>query len=306
MTSNLKKGIILALCAAFISGISIFYNKLVVVKGIDSTIFNIAKNSGTALIISMILLGKSQKTSFSSLTKKTWTYLFLIGIIGGTIPFVLFFEGLKTVPAINASIIQKSLFIWVALLAIPLLKEKLTSLQIIGYLLVVASNFFIGGFKGFSLTSSEGMILIATLFWSVENIIAKRAVEHISSTVIVWGRMFLGTIFLLLFAIISGKIGLFSQITPQLILPIAGSILLLTGYTLSWYKSLSLAPVTLVTAILILSTPITNVLSAVFITHVVDPSQVVSGVLSIVGVLFIGYFGAKIAHDQHPGISSVQ
>lgn len=306
MSSTLKRGIIFALLAACISGISIFYNKLIVVKGIDATVFNIVKNGGTALIVSAFILSSSSRSAFSSLSKKNWLTLFSIAVIGGSIPFVLFFEGLRIVPAINANLIHKTLFIWVAILAIPLLKEKLSIVQIIGYMLVFATNFFIGGFKGFAANGAELMILAATLFWSVENIIAKIVLRGTDAKIVVWGRMFLGTLLLIGYAAFSQKLGLLTNVTLSQILPILGSIVLLTGYVLSWYKALSLAPVTVVTAILVLATPITNLLSAIFITHAIDPIQVVNLVLSIVGVIFIAFFTAKASQYEHPRISPVR
>jgi uncharacterized membrane protein len=53
MNPQTKKGILFAVLAACISGVSIFYNKLVLVKGIDPLIFNIIKNGGVALILSL-------------------------------------------------------------------------------------------------------------------------------------------------------------------------------------------------------------------------------------------------------------
>ena len=47
-----------------------------------------------------------------------------VGVIGGSVPFVLFFEGLARAEATQASFIQKTLVIWVALLAVPLLRER--------------------------------------------------------------------------------------------------------------------------------------------------------------------------------------
>lgn len=306
MSSTVKQGIIFALLAAGISGVSIFYNKLVVVRGIDPTIFNIIKNGGTALMVSVLIVSTSSRDALAKLSKTKWLKLLSIAIIGGSIPFVLFFDGLKTVPAINASLIHKTLFIWVAILAIPLLKEKLTRVQILGYGFVFLSNFFIGGFRGFSANSAELAILIATLFWSLENIMAKIVLRDTDSKIVVWGRMFLGTVILIGYAAFSHKLGLLAKLTPGQLVPVLGSIVLLSGYVLSWYKALSLAPATVVTAILILATPITNVLSAIFVTHTIDPTQLINLVLTIAGILFIVFFSAKVTRYEHPRISPVQ
>ena len=48
-----------------------------------------------------------------------------IAVIGGSVPFVLFFEGLARAEATQAAFIQKTLVVWVAILAVPLLRERL-------------------------------------------------------------------------------------------------------------------------------------------------------------------------------------
>ena len=58
VNSNIKKGIFLALLTAGVSGISIYYNKLVIVS-MEPLIFNILKNGGVAIILSMILFANS-------------------------------------------------------------------------------------------------------------------------------------------------------------------------------------------------------------------------------------------------------
>ena len=194
----MKKGIYYSLLAALISGISIFYNKIVIVKDLDPVIFNIFKNGGAALILSIFLFSQPAQKNFHSLTLSNWKKIILIGLIGGSLPFLLFFEGLKIIPAINANLIQKSLFIWVAFLALPILQEKLNIWQITGYLLVIAGNFLIGNLSPLSLGNGELLILLATLLWSVEIIVSKKLLnDHLNSHLVSWGRMFFGTIFLL-------------------------------------------------------------------------------------------------------------
>lgn len=289
MSNTIKRGILFALLTALISGFSIFYNKLVITKGIDPLIFNITKNGGAALLISTLLITTKQLPKFKKLTANQWQKLILIAIVGGSIPFILFFEGLRSVSATNANLIHKTLFIWVAVMAIPVLGERLNVWQVLGYSVVAWSNLFIGGFTGFKANTGELMILTATIMWSIENVIAKIALKDIDSNIVAWGRMFLGCIILLAIAFIQNKLFLFTKITLDQILIAAGSILLLTGYVLTWYKGLKFAPATVVTSLLILSTPITNMLTALFITHTLPQLQLVNLISTFVGVLLITY-----------------
>lgn len=289
----MRKGIILALLTALISGFSIYYNKLIILNGIEPSVFNILKNSGAAVILSFFILTTSKRTDLLHLSKANWIKLVILGIIGGGIPFILYFEGLKLVPAANATLIHKSMFVWVALMAIPLLGERINIWQLTGYTFIAWSNLFIGGFKGFTLNSGELMIFTATLFWSVENILVKLFLKEVDAIIAAWGRMFLGVIFIVLFAFYQNKLIQLANLNFSQILPVFTSIILLSGYVVTWYKSLKTVPATLVTSILVLSTPITNILSSAFITRSLPNSQLTSFLISIAGIALIIFFTRK-------------
>lgn len=76
------------------------------------------------------------------------------------------------------------------------------------------------------------------------------------------------------------------------------TIATLLGYVMSWYRALKYAPATTVTSILVASTLVTNVLSAIFITHTWTEEMEVQAVLMIVGVA-VFWFASK----KEPGIS---
>jgi len=287
MKLNISQGMLFAIIAAILSGFSIFYNKLVIVKGVDPLIFNILKNGGVAILLTLVLLTRNKLPTLRKISRNQWLKLIAIACIGGCIPFILYFDALKNVSAINANLLQKTLFIWVALLAMPFLKERLTSLQMIGYTIIAGSNLFIGGFEGFKWSQSELMILVATLFWSVEHIIAKKTLQDTEFTIVSWARMFIGTGLLIMFALVQGKISLIGTVTQTQFLAIAGSIIFLTFYVTSWYKALSLAKASTVTSILILATPITNVLSSVFITHTFQSQLLVNMIGTMFGLIVI-------------------
>jgi len=287
MTGRVKNGLIFALVTAMISGFSIFYNKVVIVQGLDPLIFNIMKNGGVAVVLLISLVTRRKLPALTALSPRKWMKLSLIGLIGGSIPFILFFEGLRSVSAVNANLIHKTLFIWVALFAIPILGERLSIGQIIGYVIIAWSNIALGGFTGLSFGRGEQLILLATVLWSVENIIAKVALKDTDSSIVAWSRMAIGSMILILIAVIQGKFILLARVTPHQWFATLGSILFLSGYVLAWYRALSRAPATLVASVLILATPVTNVLSAAFLTHTLPYPQVTSFIGTLGGLLLI-------------------
>ena len=141
--TSVNKGICFALITAFISGLAIFLNKFAVGFWMDSSVFTAGKNIIVAVLLTGLLLLWGKFGEFKFLAKNDWLYLVLIGFIGGSIPFLLFFKALALMPSSNAAFIHKTLFIWVALLAVPILKEGLSKLQIFAFLVLVAGIFMI-------------------------------------------------------------------------------------------------------------------------------------------------------------------
>src|SRR3990167_10101199 len=111
----MKKGIQLALITAGISGFSIFASKFFLAD-INPILFTTLKNLLVTVVLSVFVY-VSQRKTISLLTKKQWKQLVLIGIIGGSIPFALFFTGLSKITAIEGALIHKTLFIWVAIMS---------------------------------------------------------------------------------------------------------------------------------------------------------------------------------------------
>lgn len=286
MNGNVTKGIYLALITAFISGIAIFVNKFAVTAIQPPIVFIAVKNAGVGLLILAILIAGRKWKLVKKLNKRELIYLFCIGIIGGSIPFYLYFTGLTQIPAINAAIIHKTLVIWVAFMAIPLLKEKMSALQIFAVILLFGANLLVGGFAGFTFLEGEFLILIATIFWAIENILAKKILPTVDPDIVTAARMGFGSIILLGAAVITAPAALaksLSLTSTQWFFMII-TIATLLGYVMSWYRALKYAPATTVTSVLVASTLVTNVLSAIFLTHTWTILMGIQAVLMIIGV----------------------
>lgn len=283
--TTLQKGIYLALGTAVISGFANFFNKFglqAVAK--DAYQYTTLKNIVVALILSIVILSPLIWSKLKGLKRKDWFKLIIIGLVGGSFPFLLFFKGLSMTSAVNASFIHKTLFLWVAILAWPILKEKLSKLQFLALGLLLVGNIIFGGLKSLSWGDAETIILIATILWAIENIIAKITLKNLDSIVVAWGRMFFGSIILIGFlAITNNTSGILNLSLNQLGWIILVSIFL-TGYVTSWYSALKYAPVTVVTCILVLASPITTMLNSIFVIHKYSWLQVV-GSLIILGAI---------------------
>lgn len=295
--SNTTKGIYISLLTATISGFSIFINKFAVDAIKPALYFTSIKNFSVALlIVGLILLTKEWK-KIAKLSKRELTYLILIGIIGGSLPFYLYFTGLAQTSAVNAAIIHKTLVFWVAIMAIPFLKEKLSKGQMVAVLLLFGGNIFVGGFQGFKFSQGEMMILAATVLWAIENILAKKVLSSVSPNIVTTFRMGLGSLILMIATFISVPQVLSKSLTlnSSQIFWILLTVLFLLAYTTTWYKALKYAPAVTVTSILVSSTLITNALSAIFITHSWNGVLTLQSVLILSGILLLSKLSSNFA-----------
>lgn len=281
-----KKGIYLVIITAIISGLANFFNKFgLQALARDSFQYTTLKNTVVALILSAIVLTPWLLPKLKKLSRREWVQLALVGLIGGSIPFLLFFKGLSSTSSVSASFIHKTLFVWVAILAWPLLKEKISKLQFFALGILLLGNVIFESFKGLSWGMAETLILMATLLWAVETVIAKKVLHQLDSTVLAWGRMFFGSIFLFGFlAMIGDTAGLLTLSLPQVGWLVLVSAFL-TGYVLTWYAALKKLPATVVACFLVIASPITTFLNSAFVTHQLSSQKIIGASIILVAVM---------------------
>jgi drug/metabolite transporter (DMT)-like permease len=297
--TKLNLAIILALVTALISGTNNFLTKLAVTIVQDPVIFTFLKNAVVSIFLLSIILSASRWQEIKLLGKKQLLQLFMIGLLGGGIAFILFFTGLSIIPAAHAAFIHKTLFLWVALLAVPFLKEKIGWLQLSALALLLIGNLGIFGIPKFSGHIGEIMVLGATLLWAIENIIAKQVLNTCSSLLVASARMLIGSAVILLVIVAQQKTHLLLTLSFHQWSWTFLTGLLLTGYVLCWYTALKHAPATLVTSLLVPATFITSALNAVFITHTFPSLQLLSGTLLSLGIVLLISRASHLSPHPH-------
>ena len=265
MSSTRATGIALAFVTALISGVAIFVNGHAVKHFGDATVYTTAKNAVAGVLLLALaapVLGGPR--SELPAVRKHRLGLAAIAVIGGSVPFVLFFEGLSRAEATQAAFIQKTLVVWVAIIAVPLLHERLGWPHFAAIALLVAGQAWLVGDAGTVVfRSGEAMIFAATLLWAVEIIVAKKLLADLDSRLLGAARMALGTVVLVGWCVVSGRAGdLFSLSGDQ------WSWVLLTGlilaaYVATWFAALARAQAVDVTAVLVFGAVVTAVLSRV-------------------------------------------
>lgn len=283
--NNLVNGVGLALLTAVISGVSIFYSKISLAK-IDPLILTTSRNFFVAILFFSLFIALGKIQQLKSLKKSQIIPLLLIGIIGGGIPFYLFFSGLQLISAQSANMIQKSLFLWVAVLAVIFLKEKFNLRYLLSYVLIFAGSFL---FTPIALHFDKGefLILTAAILWASENVIAKKVLKNVSSELVGLFRMGIGSLILICLTFITGKSALLFKLNMSNLTTIMIGGILLSFYVYFWYRSLKLAPASLVTLLLTFSVVVGNILNGTFTGLHLMQKDILSSVCITAGAVLV-------------------
>jgi drug/metabolite transporter (DMT)-like permease len=302
---NVSRGVVLALGTAAISGFSVYFNSFGVKLVPDAAVYTTAKNGVAAIVLVGLALALGAAREARVLDARRRTGLLVIAVIGGSVPFVLFFSGLAIATAPTAAFIHKTLFIWVALMAVPLLGERLGLIQVGAFGLLFASQVLIAPPTGLGWGAGETMIAAATLLWSVEVVVAKRLLVGVSAPLLGAARMGLGLLVLLGYLAVSGRLGGLGAISAEALVWILVTGILLAGYVATWFSALRHAPATTVTSVLVGAVVVTGVLSSVSNGAAPDPRVVLGYLLILVAVVLVvasgrrfGRFDATRAYQE--------
>jgi drug/metabolite transporter (DMT)-like permease len=286
-------GVILAVITAVISGFAVFINGYGLrawAGTADPTTYTTFKNIVAALVLTGIALVARNRRESRGLERprrpRQWFALGLVAVLGGALAFALFFEGFARASSTQAAFIHKTLIIWVGILAVGMLREKVRPVHFAALALLVAGQFLlVGGVSEISFGIGEAMMLAATLLWSVEIIIAKRLLRDLSSLTVGVARMAGGAVVLTAYGIVGGGFTAMGAVTMTQFGWVVVTGVVLSGFVGFWYASLARAPAIDVTAILVGGAVITAVLklgvSGVPIPSPVGLAMVLTGAVVI-------------------------
>ncbi len=264
MNSTRRAGLILALATAVISGLAIFLNSYGVKAFGNATVYTTAKNVIAAVVLlAAVSVGRRAGVTVSRPQgSRQWLGLVAVGIIGGSVPFVLFFEGLARATSTQAAFLNKTLVLWVALLAVVILKERLQVWHWIAIGLLLVGQAGLSGGISTSLASGELLILAATLLWAIEVVVAKRLLGSLSSWTVGIARMGFGSVALIGWVLVTGTGSALVSMTAAQWGWVLLTGVILAGYVATWFAALARAQAVDVTAVLVLAALITAGLAA--------------------------------------------
>jgi drug/metabolite transporter (DMT)-like permease len=257
-------GIVLVVATALISGVSTFLNSFAV-AGTNSDAFVTMRNVAVAfMVVPLFLLGTSRARA--PLRGQDWGRLVAIGLIGGAIPFLLFFRGLELATAAHgaatASFLYRTLFLMAAVLGVVYLKEKFHWRIALAAGLLLGGNYLLLSLVSPVWTDGSLYVLAATALWAVEYSISKRALRDLPSPTVALGRMGFGAVFLVAYLGLTAQFGAVTGMSATQWGWVGISAVLLAAFVGTWYAGLARVDLGVATSVLVLGFPVTFVLSA--------------------------------------------
>ena len=122
-----------------------------------------------------------RQSSFFGLSPLSLRVTAATGVFGGLLYGVLAYHGFLFAPAAHASVLLPgSLPLWTSLLAVLVLRERLTLSRLTGLACIVAGGLLVGGasllhaFDGGSVWKGDVLFMVAAFCWSVYSVLARR------------------------------------------------------------------------------------------------------------------------------------
>jgi drug/metabolite transporter (DMT)-like permease len=279
-------GILLVFLTALVSGVSTFVN-FYAVRGTNSDAFVTVRNLATALFLVPIAL-VAMRSRATGVSRRNWGLLAVIGLIGGAIPFLLFFRGIELATqaggATTATFAYRTLFLMATVFGVVFLHERFHWRITAAAVLILGGNLLLLSLVSPLWSDGTAYVLVATVLWAVEYTVSKRVLRDLPSGTVALGRMGFGAAFLV------GYLALTSQATAVGALSGAQwewlviSAVLLTAFVGVWYAGLQRVELGVATSVLVLGFPITFLLSVAFQGSAFTLAQVAGTVVVAAGV----------------------
>lgn len=288
-------GVAVAGVTALISGVSVFVNSYGVRAVSSPAVYTTAKNLVATLVLGGVSLGAwwarrrgigSSPSNFVTPPGRTRESdharagvarllgLAYVGVVGGGLAFVLFFNGLARSEPAPAAFWRDTLVVWVAVLATPLLRERLRWWNVAAiFLLILGEVTVTGGVGPLAANRGETYVLAATVLWAVEVVVARRLLLSLAPATLSLARMGLGALTLLVYLAASGSLGALASLDDGQLVWALWTGLLLGAYVATWMTALARARALDVTSVLVASALITWLLQLVAGTATPAPAS---------------------------------
>lgn len=260
---NPRIGYGFAIANGIISGFAIYINSLGVKMFSDSTVYTTLKNLvvGVALLIPLALFAGS-RLEYRRLSPKQWGLLLLLALVGGSVPYLLYFSGLQMTTAVTGSLLNHMQFVLVAFMATWWLQERFSPLMWLALATLLLGVVFGKNLNSLRVDEGALLVLLSTVLFAAGVVLSKYLLRQLSVLTVMAAKMSIGSLFLVGYVGVTGKLGMITKLSGEQWGFVLLTGLILLAFTVTAFIALRHASATAATAIPAASPLITTALVA--------------------------------------------
>ncbi len=267
--TDARTGYYFAALNAIISGFAIYINGQGVKVFSDSTLYTALKNAivGLALLVPFIFMAGS-RAELKRLNRRQWGLLALLAVIGGSVPYALFFRGLQLTTPVTSSLLNHAQFLIVAVLALLFLGERLGMIIWVAMAALLVGTTLGSNLQLLKFNEGTLLIVLSTLLFAAGVVLAKRLLSDISTLTVMSAKMSAGSALLVAYVGFTGHLGGIAALTATQWEYVLATGLILLAFTATAFLALRHATATAATAIPAAAPLITTLLTVIAAPHV--------------------------------------
>lgn len=260
---NPSFGYLFAALAAAVSGVSVYVNSLGVKSFSDPVLYTALKDGfvGAVLLLPLVF-SSGWRREYRRLTRRTWLWLVLLALTGGSLPFALFFTGLQLTTAATGAVINHFQFMLVAVFALIFLREAIRPAMWAGFAVLLLGTMIGTNLHALQWNAGAWLIAASTVLFAIDFVIAKHLLRGLATLTVMTARMTLGTAMLFVYVIAAGRLAPAAHLGPGQWEFVVVTGLLLLAFTASTFTAIRHASVSAVLAIGAAAPIITTLLQA--------------------------------------------
>ena len=289
-----RRGYLFALLSMVVSGVAIYVNAAAVKGFPDSTLYTALKNgvAGLALLLPLAV-SPARRQELRHLSRRRLVLLSVVALIGGSIPYALYFRGLQLSTPVTASVIDHAQFLLVALAALAFLRERLGA-----GVWVSLAVLFVGLSAGLaadavSLDAGVPYLAAGTALFAADFVLMKYLLRGVPPYVVMLFKLTLGSALLLAFVAATGRMGIVGALPLLQWGYVAVTGLVLLAFTAASVAGLRHASATAVTAIPAGSPLVTTLLVVVGRGGGLSPLRLFGLLLVLVALVAVFILGQR-------------
>lgn len=284
-----------AILAAVISGVSVYVNSLGVKTFSDPVLYTALKDGVVGVILFVpLIVSSGWRAEYRRLSGRTWAWMIALALTGGSIPFALFFSGLKLTTAATGAILNHLQFVLVAVFAVIFLKEKIRPALWAGFAVLLVGTMLGSNLGAMKWNEGAVLVLTSTVLFAIDFVIAKHLLRGLSTLMVMTARMSLGTAILFAYLAAVGHLGQIARLEIAQVQFVLVTGLILLAFVVCTFTAIRHASVSAVLAIGAAS-PIITMLLQVGATHRVKllPADAIGLLVIAVSVIVILVIGIR-------------